>query len=1009
MSPSSKLTYTDLERSRELRAAFDQLVFESLRPLTLGLGSLFLLFTGIDAFTMGLGAVMALAAFFSAAITFTFYYWLTQNKIASQFSHPLLALLCALITLNVVLDYALRGNPAQIIYLLMLVIGAGFIFLSMRWLLFVLVISVGSWTGVSWLTGYALGLTPSAVEIIAAIVLALLMHNARLRVVGRLEELRLKDIQQNNALQHALQKAQQSEELARQQNEYLTALHRTTLTVINQLDLNELLETLLKRAGQLLGTEHGYIYLVTPDGAALERQVAVGLFAQLAGTRLMMGQGITGKVWESGQSLNVDHYDQWENRAPTFQANTIRAAVGVPLKIGERVSGVLGLAHGATIKRTFNHTEVVLLEQFAQLAAIAIENARLFSTEQQHARALDMILQATLSLTSSLALREVLDTIALSTFTLLNEPRLINIFLYEQGRLTFGAALQNGQHLDHPFSEPRPGGLTYTIAATGEPLIIADMKTHPLYANTPSDWQGAIVGLPLKIGARVVGVMNCSYDEARGFSEEDLRVLRVLGDQAAVAIENARLYEEATRRANELAALTAIGHEISATLDLDKVLQLIAERARAVLKTDTISLHLAQPNQQMLRATVVSGNFAEQIKNADLAIGEGFTGHVAATGVAAIMNEPESDLQQARAPTPPADHGAEVMMAAPLLARGAVIGVMTVWRQKTQGLFTSDDLNFMVGLCRQAAIAIENARLYTTAQQELVERKRTEAALQLAKDSAEAASRAKSTFLATMSHELRTPLSQIIGYTEILREEAAERNLPDLEADLQKIHKAGQTLLDIIADVLELARLEAGKMDLELETFDVARVVQAVVMTAQPLIEKNRNQLTVHCATGLGAMRSDRGKVQHALYHLLSNAAKFTQNGSVTLTITRQRERVVNGNGSEAENLPLVAPYPPLHSDWLVFRVSDTGIGMTPEQIEKIFNAFAQADSSSKRLFGGVGVGLAITKHFCRLMGGDINAMSIYNRSSTFTMQLPAIAPVAPDPTPTETPASSHG
>jgi signal transduction histidine kinase len=675
MSSSPKLTYTDLERSRELRAAFDQLVFESLRPLTLGLGSLFLLFTGIDAFTMGLGAVMTLAAFFSAAITFTFYYWLTQNKIASQFSHPLLALLCALITLNVVLDYALRGNPAQIIYLLMLVIGAGFIFLSMRWLLFVLVISVGSWTGVSWLTGYALGLTPSAVEIIAAIVLALLMHNARLRVVGRLEELRLKDIQQNNALQHALQKAQQSEELARQQNEYLTALHRTTLTVINQLDLNELLETLLKRAGQLLGTEHGYIYLVTPDGAALERQVAVGLFAQLAGTRLMMGQGITGKVWESGQSLNVDHYDQWENRAPTFQANTIRAAVGVPLKIGERVSGVLGLAHGATIKRTFNHTEVVLLEQFAQLAAIAIENAR----------------------------------------------------------------------------------------------------------------------------------------------------------------------------------------------------------------------------------------------------------------------------------------------------------------------------------------------LYTAAQQELVERKRTEAALQLAKDSAEAASRAKSTFLATMSHELRTPLSQIIGYTEILREEAAERNLPDLEADLQKIHKAGQTLLDIIADVLELARLEAGKMDLELETFDVARVVQAVVMTAQPLIEKNRNQLTVHCATGLGAMRSDRGKVQHALYHLLSNAAKFTQNGSVTLTVTRQRERVVNRNGSEAEDLPLVAPYPPLHSDWLVFRVSDTGIGMTPEQIEKIFNAFAQADSSSKRLFGGVGVGLAITKHFCRLMGGDIIAMSIYNRSSTFTMQLPAIAPVAPDPTPTETPASSHG
>jgi PAS domain S-box-containing protein len=252
------------------------------------------------------------------------------------------------------------------------------------------------------------------------------------------------------------------------------------------------------------------------------------------------------------------------------------------------------------------------------------------------------------------------------------------------------------------------------------------------------------------------------------------------------------------------------------------------------------------------------------------------------------------------------------------------------------------------------------------------ERKRGEEELRQAKEQAEAASRSKSTFLANMSHELRTPLNAIMGYSEMLQEEAVDVNAPGLVTDLEKIHGAGKHLLGLINDILDLSKIEAGKMDVYLETFAIDEMVENVVSTARPLIEKNQNTLEVHCPPDLGAMHSDLTKVRQALLNLLSNAAKFTEGGTITLDATKARED---------------------DKDWIMLSVRDNGIGMTPEQVSKLFQPFTQADASTTRKYGGTGLGLTITRRFCQMLGGDVNVQSEAGRGTSFTVRLPAAVP----------------
>lgn len=303
-----------------------------------------------------------------------------------------------------------------------------------------------------------------------------------------------------------------------------------------------------------------------------------------------------------------------------------------------------------------------------------------------------------------------------------------------------------------------------------------------------------------------------------------------------------------------------------------------------------------------------------------------------------------------------------------------ILGVLDV-QTEGPGILGAEDQLALEGIAGQIAAAIESARLRQEMEKRFQERAALLEELQQQKEAAESASHAKSTFLANMSHELRTPLNAIIGYSQMLQEDAEEMGYDDLAPDLGKIMGAGNHLLGLINDILDLSKIEAGKMELYPEILDIALIINEVATTIQPTVEKSSNNLIVRCPPDIGLIYADQMKVRQSLLNLLSNAAKFTEQGVITLTASREEQDTFKGG-----------------QDWIVFKVSDTGIGMSSTQIAKLFREFSQADPSTTRRYGGTGLGLVITQRFCELMGGAIAVESKAGEGSTFTIRLPALA-----------------
>jgi signal transduction histidine kinase/DNA-binding response OmpR family regulator len=425
-----------------------------------------------------------------------------------------------------------------------------------------------------------------------------------------------------------------------------------------------------------------------------------------------------------------------------------------------------------------------------------------------------------------------------------------------------------------------------------------------------------------------------------------------------------RRVEDRTRKLsealNDLRALNDVGQAVSSTLDLPTVLTTIVSHAVQLSGADAGAIYeYDEPTEEFHLRTShrMEEEFVRALQDNPIRFGQGTVGRAAATRapieVADILEEEGSGATRLRPLL--RQLGYRSLLAIPLLREGRVMGGLSVYRRDV-GSFSAEVVNLLQTLATQSVLAIQNAKLF----REIEDKGR-----QLGE-----ANRHKSEFLANMSHELRTPLNAIIGYSEMLEEEAADLDQKTFIPDLQKINGAGKHLMALINNILDLSKIEAGKMDLYLESFEIVPMVKEVVATVRPLIEKNANILELHCVDGLGAMRSDLTKVRQTLFNLLSNASKFTERGSITLRVGR--ESMYGG-------------------EWVSFSVSDTGIGMSAAQTNKLFQAFTQADASTTRKYGGTGLGLAISQKFCHMMGGEITVTSTPGHGSTFTVRLPAV------------------
>jgi signal transduction histidine kinase/DNA-binding response OmpR family regulator len=337
--------------------------------------------------------------------------------------------------------------------------------------------------------------------------------------------------------------------------------------------------------------------------------------------------------------------------------------------------------------------------------------------------------------------------------------------------------------------------------------------------------------------------------------------------------------------------------------------------------------------------------------------------------LAVYLDDPNSWVQRLPGDDVAVFRALKTEVVLPLVRDQRLMGVISLGSRKHEQPYSRTDLQLLHGVGLQTSLSLENSLLMSSLADEITQRERKSAE----KDAAEQANKTKSDFLARMSHELRTPLNAIIGYSEILEEEAEENEDEKLAADLKKIRAAGKHLLSLINSILDISKIEAGKMELYLETFAVDKLISDTLTIVQPLVAQNGNELRCGDNHAVGSMQADLVKVRQVLFNLISNASKFTKNGVITLSVSSEKRA---------------------DGDWVYFTVADTGIGMSPEHLGKLFQAFEQADSSVTSKYGGTGLGLAISRHFCRMMGGDIKVESELGKGTCFTVHLPKIVPM---------------
>jgi len=629
--------------------------------------------------------------------------------------------------------------------------------------------------------------------------------------------------------------------------------------------------------------------------------------------RVHPGQGLSERPLHDGKLRYTPDVTREAGYLPSLNSGS---EVDVPLGFGNKMFGVLVVE--SSEPDAFSDNDFEILTAAATQASIAIDRERSLIAERRRANEQQALLDTLADLSGELELGKLLTSVLGRAVTLLGVSG-GELAIYDESRqeLEIVASLNIGVDSTGARLSLGEGAMGH-VAVTREPVRIDEYQK---WLGCSAKYSGvevhSVMAAPLLIGHRLVGAFACVHDDpARKFQPDDLRLLNLFAPQAAVAIENARLYTAAQRQKQYFEDLVL--NNPVAIVVLDTAHDIVSCNPAFVRLYGYEQYEVVGRNLDDLISTETTRSEAVAI-----------TQHVLQEGaVRSIGRRRRKD-------------GSVVdveVLGVPVRVEGQLVGLMGLYHDITE--------------------------------------------LSRARKDAEEANSAKSQFLANMSHELRTPLNAIIGYSEMLEEETTELGHPELTPDLRRIRTAGKHLLALINDILDLSKIEAGKTELYLETFDVAGMVEDVVTTVRPLVEKNANVLVVS-AGAPGSIHADLTKVRQMLLNLLSNACKFTEHGTIRLEVERDAGDIS-------------------------FRVRDSGIGMTDVQLSRLFEAFAQAESSTSKRYGGTGLGLAISRRFARLMGGDITVASEPGQGSTFTIRLPVETPVTGEP-PGAKSAASNG